>query len=152
MPYTLHYLLMADHAMLQKKLFSDIKGLGLSIGQPKVLDYLRENDGAVQKEIAKGCHVEPASLSTILTGMEKNGLITRKMHEGNRRNLNVYLTDKGKAICEQLTGNFCNIEQDALSGFTDSEVEDFLAYLTKIHNNLELCSDCRANCDTQEKL
>lgn len=56
-----------------KKLFADIKGLGLSIGQPKVLDFLKENDGAVQKGIAKGCHVELASLSTILTGMEKMG-------------------------------------------------------------------------------
>lgn len=137
MKYTLHYLLMANHAMLQKKLFADIKGLGLSIGQPKVLDFLKENDGAVQKEIAKGCHIEPASLSTILAGMEKNGLITRKMYENNRRNLNVYMTAKGKAICEQVTENFSNIEKKALSGFTDSEIEDFLACLTKIHNNLE---------------
>lgn len=137
MKYTLHYLLMANHAMLQKKLFADIKGLGLSIGQPKVLDFLKDNDGAVQKEIAKGCHIEPASLSTILAGMEKNGLITRKMYENNRRNLNVYMTAKGKAICEQVTENFSNIEKKALSGFTDSEIEDFLACLTKIHNNLE---------------
>lgn len=137
MKYTLHYLLMANHAMLQKRLFADIKVLGLSIGQPKVLDFLKENDGAVQKEIAKGCHIEPASLSTILTGMEKKGLITRKMYENNRRNLNVYMTDKGKAICEHVTQNFLNIEKKALSGFTDSEIEDFLAYLTKIHNNLE---------------
>lgn len=137
MKYTLHYLLMANHAMLQKKLFADMKGLGLSIGQPKVLDFLKENDGAVQKEIAKGCHIEPASLSTILAGMEKNGLITRKMYENNRRNLNVYMTAKGKAICEQVTENFSNIEKKALSGFTDSEIEAFLACLTKIHNNLE---------------
>lgn len=137
MKYTLHYLLMANHAMLQKRLFADMKGLGLSIGQPKVLDFLKENDGAVQKEIAKGCHIEPASLSTILAGMEKNGLITRKMYENNRRNLNVYMTAKGKAMCEQVTENFSNIEKKALSGFTDSEIEDFLACLTKIHNNLE---------------
>lgn len=137
MKYTLHYLLMANHAMLQKKLFANMKGLGLSIGQPKVLDFLKDNDGAVQKEIAKGCHIEPASLSTILAGMEKNGLITRKMYENNRRNLNVYMTAKGKAICEQVTENFSNIEKKALSGFTDSEIEDFLACLTKIHNNLE---------------
>ena len=137
MKYTLHYLFMANHAMLQKKLFAGIKGLGLSIGQPKVLDYLKENDGAVQKEIARGCHIEPASLSTILVGMEKNGLITRKMYENNRRNLNVYMTAKGKAICERVAENFSKIEKKALSGLTDSEIEDFLAYLTKIYNNLE---------------
>lgn len=137
MQYTLHYLFMANHAMLQKRLFADIKELGLSIGQPKVLDFLKENDGAVQKEIAQGCHIEPASLSTILAGMEKSGLITRKMCKNNRRNLNVYMTAKGKTVCEQVTEKFSDIEKNALSGFTDNEIEVILSYLTKIHNNLE---------------
>ncbi len=137
MKYTLHYLFMADHTMLQKRLFSNIKDLGLSIGQPKVLDYLKDNDGAVQKEIAKGCYIEPASLSTILAGMEKNGLITRQMSKNNRRNLNVYMTDKGKLICKQITENFDDLEKKALSGFSNEEIENIITYLTKIHKNLE---------------
>ncbi|MDE7308858.1 MAG: MarR family transcriptional regulator [Lachnospiraceae bacterium] len=137
MNYTLHYLLMADHALLQKTLFANIRDSGLSLGQPKVLDFLKEHDGAVQKDIAKGCHIEPASLSTILTGMEKSGLITRETNENNRRNLYIYMTDKGKAICEQVTEHFSQIEKKALSGFTEEEIENILAYLTKIHKNLE---------------
>lgn len=137
MEYTLHYLLMADHAMLQKTLFADIKSLELSLGQPKVLDFLKDHNGAVQKDIAKGCHIEPASLSTILAGMEKNGLITRQMSENNRRNLYVYMTDKGKAICRQITKHFSEIEKKALSGFTQEETENILTYLTKIYKNLE---------------
>ena len=134
---TLHYLLMADHALLQKILFANIRDSGLSLGQPKVLDFLKDHDGAVQKDIAKGCHIEPASLSTILTGMEKSGLITRETNENNRRNLYIYMTDKGKAICEQLTEHFSQIEKKALSGFTEEEIENILTYLTKIHKNLE---------------
>lgn len=134
---TLHYLLMADHALLQKILFANIRDSGLSLGQPKVLDFLKDHDGAVQKDIAKGCHIEPASLSTILTGMEKSGLITRETNENNRRNLYIYMTDKGKAICEQVTEHFSQIEKKALSGFTEEEIENILTYLTKIHKNLE---------------
>ncbi len=134
---TLHYLLMADHALLQKTLFANIRDSGLSLGQPKVLDFLKDHDGAVQKDIAKGCHIEPASLSTILTGMEKSGLITRETNENNRRNLYIYMTDKGKAICEQVTEHFSQIEKKALSGFTEEEIENILTYLTKIHKNLE---------------
>jgi len=128
---------MADHAMLQKALFADIKNLELSLGQPKVLDFLKEHNGAVQKDIAKGCHIEPASLSTILAGMEKNGLVTRQTSEKNRRNLYVYMTEKGKAVCRQITEHFSEIEKKALSGFTQEETEKILAYLTKIHKNLE---------------
>lgn len=68
MEFSTHYLLMADHAMLQKLVMSRIKPLGLTTGQPKVLDFLQDHDGAMQKDIAKGCHIEPSSLSTILGG------------------------------------------------------------------------------------
>ena len=36
MEFSTHYLLMADHAMLQKLVMSRIKPLGLTTGQPKV--------------------------------------------------------------------------------------------------------------------
>ena len=70
MEFSTHYLLMADHAMLQKLVMSRIKPLGLTTGQPKVLDFLQDHDGAMQKDIAQGCHIEPSSLSTILGGMD----------------------------------------------------------------------------------
>ena len=85
MELSLHYLLMANHSMLQKLVLSKTKELGLTSGQPKVLDYLQDNDGAMQKDIAQGCHIEPSSLSTILNGMEKAGLIERKTPGENRR-------------------------------------------------------------------
>ena len=47
-----HYMLMANHVILQKKLFLSLKDTGLTLGQPKVLDFLQEKDGAAQKEIA----------------------------------------------------------------------------------------------------
>ena len=58
MKETLHYLLMADHFLFQKTLFGKIKETGLSIGQPKVLDYLKEHDGTTQREIAAACQIE----------------------------------------------------------------------------------------------
>ena len=50
-----HYLSMANHMMVQKKLMEQLKDTGLTLGQPKVLDYLKDHDGASQKEIAAGC-------------------------------------------------------------------------------------------------
>lgn len=49
MEFSTHYLLMADHAMLQKLVMSRIKPLGLTTGQPKVLDFLQDHDGAMQR-------------------------------------------------------------------------------------------------------
>ncbi len=137
MNFTFHYLFMANHLMLQKNLFNNIKELNLTSGQPKVLDYLGQNDGAIQKDIAQGCHIEPASLSTILNGMEKNGLITRNMDKQNRRNINIFMTEKGKAIYKQIAQQFTFIVNKALTDFSKEETEQLKQYLIKIYHNLE---------------
>lgn len=56
---SLHYLLMADHFLLQKALSIRLKGTGLTPGQPKILDYLKEHDGAVQKELPPAVILNP---------------------------------------------------------------------------------------------
>lgn len=54
-----------------KKLMENVKSTGLTLGQPKVLDYLKHHDGANQKEIAAGCHVKPDPSLLSLTAWKK---------------------------------------------------------------------------------
>ena len=42
---TLHYLIMANQMLVQKALLEQLKDTGLTIGQPKILDYLKDHDG-----------------------------------------------------------------------------------------------------------
>ncbi|MBO5523557.1 MAG: MarR family transcriptional regulator [Roseburia sp.] len=134
---TLHYLLMVNHLSVQKQLFANLKATDLTLGQPKVLDYLSGHDGAVQKEIASACHIEPASLTSILNGMEKKGLIIRKMREDNRRYLYVYMTEKGREAAGLVNAAFEEIEHAALEGFSEEEKEMLLMFLTRIHTNFK---------------
>ena len=48
---SLHYLLMANHLMVQKSLITSVKDTGLTPGQPKVLDYLRHHDALFRKRL-----------------------------------------------------------------------------------------------------
>ena len=118
MEFSTHYLLMADHAMLQKLVMSRIKPLGLTTGQPKVLDFLQDHDGAMQKDIAKGCHIEPSSLSTI------------------RRTVYVRLTDLGREQCRRLNAIFAAAEEEALRGFSPQEMQQVQTLLERIYHNL----------------
>ena len=52
MDASFHYLSMINHMTVQKKLMEQLKDTGLTLGQPKVLDYLKDHDGVSQKEIA----------------------------------------------------------------------------------------------------
>ena len=85
MEESLHYLLMTDYLLFQKAFLAGVKETNLTPGQPKILDYLLHHDGVVQKEIASACHIEPATMTSVLYGMEKKGYILRKNLNGNRR-------------------------------------------------------------------
>ena len=137
MENAMHYLLMADHAMLQKLVWAHIKPLGLTTGQPKVLDFLQDHDGAMQKDIAQGCHIEPSSLSTILGGMERAGLIERSTRDENRRTVYVRLTEHGREQCARLNEIFAAAEAEALRGFSAAEIEQTRTLLERIYHNLE---------------
>lgn len=136
MEKSLHYLLMADHLLFQKSLLSCIRDSGLTPGQPKVLDYLIDHDGSVQKDIAANCHIEPATLTSVLLGMETKGLIVRKNKEGNRRSLYVFLTDKGRKTAEQVRKHFTEIEARALEGFSKEDAENLSSLLARLNNNM----------------
>ena len=136
MEKSLHYLIMANHFIFQKRLFTMIRNTGLTLGQPKILDYLRDHDGSIQKDISAACHIEQASLTSVLNGMEKKGLIVRKMRDGNRRSLYVFLTEKGRALSERIADEFEKIEAAALGGFSDREKEALGTLLSGMYENI----------------
>ena len=70
MDRSFHYLLMATQSLFQRSVMAELNGSGLTAGQPKVLDYLGRHDGSVQKAIAAGCQIDPATLTGLLNRME----------------------------------------------------------------------------------
>ncbi len=136
MDTSFHYLLMANQALLQKRLLSGLKDTCLSPGQPKVLEYLKEHNGASQKEIARGCHIEAASLTSILGRMEEKGMIERKMLNGNRRSLYVFLTEKGSELRQAVAKEFEVLEEEAFQGISEEEKTRFMKTFFRIYDNL----------------
>lgn len=137
MEESLHYLLMTDHLLFQKAFLASMKETGLTPGQPKILEYLLYHDGTVQKEIAGACHIEPATITSVLSGMEKKGFILRKSLNGNRRSIHIYLTDKGRTFAKQVEVTFGRMEEQALRGFCEDEKEMFTAFLMRMSKNIQ---------------
>lgn len=137
MDESLHYLIMANNMLTQKLLLERLKNTGLTIGQPKVLDYLKEHDGSSQKEIAQACFLEAGSLTSILNRMEEKGLIERRILNGNRRTFHIFLTETGKERQETIDEAFAEIEKQALLGVSEEEYEAFFKVYYKIYENLK---------------
>ena len=131
-----HYLSMINHMTVQKKLMEQLKDTGLTLGQPKVLDYLKDHDGVSQKEIASGCLIEAGSLTSILNRMEEKDLIERKMLNGNRRTFHIFMTESGKKNQKLVEEAFEKIEKTALNGISEEEQKQFMDIFCRIYRNL----------------
>lgn len=128
----LHYLLMKSQALFSRRVLSEISKIGLSSGQPKILDFLLQYGEADQKTIAAHCEIEQTTVGSILLRMESAGLVLRRQKEGNRRSLYVSLTSAGKEKAEKLMDIFRGIEADATANLSVQEMETLNRLLSQI--------------------
>ena len=128
---SLHYLLMKSYSVLNRKILAGVGALGLTPGQPKVLDYLSRFGERDQKTIAAYCEIEPATVGSILARMEAAGMIVRRHRPGDRLALLVSLTERGRAAAVEVDGVFARAEAEAAQGMTADEVEGLKAALER---------------------
>lgn len=109
--------------------------LGFSPGQLPVLIELWAEDGLTQKQLLDRVGIEQATMANTLSRMQRDGLVERRAHPGDRRAQMVYLTDKAR-IMEAEAIRAAREADDALfKGFRRFERELFLEYMRTIIDN-----------------
>lgn len=129
---SLHFLLMQAHTCVNRRILAGAAQLGLTSGQPKVLEFLLEYGEAEQKTIAKNCLIEPATAGSILLRMETAGLIARTQRENNRRSLYVSLTPAGRLAAQNMQKVFSAVDTAAVSALSAQEQQTLLELLQKV--------------------
>ena len=112
---SLHYLLMKTHTHLNRWILNEAAAIGLSPGQPKILECLMDCGEMNQKAIAACCEIEQATVGSILLRMEQSGLVRRTQRAGNRRSLYVSLTPKGEELGTQMAEIFRQADARAVA-------------------------------------
>lgn len=138
---TFHHMLMKSHLKLHKIIMNQACEHGMTAGQPKILEYLSEVEKSDQKTIAGHCEIEPATVGSILTRMEKNGLVLREREDGNRRSVFVKLTEKGRDAAYTTVELFAQAEQMALKGISEQDRIKLCEMLQKVYDNLRSSED-----------
>jgi DNA-binding MarR family transcriptional regulator len=112
-------------------------GLDISSDQWSVLIHLSEHDGPTQTELAQKLHKDRSNLTRILDLMEKSKFVERFRNTTDRREYNVYITEKGKKLIPVLkkTGNA--VMKQALKGTDTEEMKMAKSFLNKLFSNLE---------------
>lgn len=128
-------LIKAYHAQ-RNRLRPHMAGVGLSPGQPKILNVLIERGSCMQRELAESCDVQPATVSRILDNMEEEGLVRREEDEASRRAARVSVTKAGRERYLQWRAVCAEVEREALRGFSEEETARFSEYLARLYENL----------------
>lgn len=81
-----------------------VADLEITSSEFSYLKQLVNNDGALQDIIVKNTCVDKAATTRIAQSLEKKDIIKRVRNEKDKRNFNVYLTEKGKAYIKIING------------------------------------------------
>jgi DNA-binding MarR family transcriptional regulator len=121
----------------QRKAAEDwIRGREISFEQGFVLGYLAENAGAIQRDIADVTRTSAASVSSLLQGLERRGLVERRAEDGNERSKRVYATPAGRELIAGFDAAMAEADESILSPLDQAERATLLVLLQKITADL----------------
>jgi MarR family transcriptional repressor of mepA len=117
----------------QRKAGEDwIRARELSHEQAFVLGYLVQKPGAIQRDIAQVSRTTPASVSSLLQGLERSGLVERRTEPGNERSKRVYATPAGAELIAGFDTAMAAADETILAPLDEAERATLHALLTKI--------------------
>jgi DNA-binding MarR family transcriptional regulator len=104
----------------------------LSHPQAFVLGYLAQNPGSIQRDIAQLTRTSAASVSSLLQGLERRGLVERRTEDGNERSKRVYATPDGVELITGFDTAMRAADETILAPLNPAERATLHALLTKI--------------------
>lgn len=110
---------------------------GAHRGQGRVLALLAEQDGQSPRDLAALLRVQPPSLSELLDKLSRDGSIERRRHEEDQRMSAVFLTEKGRAMVDEVRQARKDAAEATLAGLSEEEQENLSLLLDKLITSLE---------------
>lgn len=115
-----------------------VSGFGMHRSQHHMLmDLARAPQSISQKELAEQAGVTAAAVTGTLRKLEECGMVERHIAADDNRYREITLTDKGRETAEMTHRWFIGADQAMFRGFSEAELETFIAAMEKLRNNLQ---------------
>ena len=111
--------------------FAAMGPLGVRPGEISVLMVLAENPGIRQGVLAEALSIKRAHMAKMVRALEESGVIRRTVPEDDRRAMEMWLTEAGRARIEKLRPRFEAHETRNVDGLTPQEAEELKRLLRK---------------------
>jgi DNA-binding MarR family transcriptional regulator len=119
-----------------KKLISAM-GQGRTAGRFTILRllFLTKGHRLTQNEISKRLMITAATVTYLIDGLVKEGLVRRRTHAQDRRTIEVMLTPRGKQVGARLIPAMARLAETFCRGFTEEEKQTLVRLLLKFWSN-----------------
>lgn len=123
---------------LENSLESYFSSYGVSAGRFMLLLLLSSNpEGMMPSELAQQCGVTQATISGLLSGLEKAQLIMRETHSHDGRAYVIKLSEQGADLLNLVKPEFLKCVHNMMDQFTLDEKQQMVNHLSRFRNCLE---------------
>ncbi|MFE3896929.1 MULTISPECIES: MarR family winged helix-turn-helix transcriptional regulator [unclassified Priestia] len=115
----------------------EFKEYDLTKGQYLYLVRICENPGIIQEKLAEMIKVDRTTAARAIKKLEINGFIEKKDDPRNKKNKNLFPTEKGKNVYPFIKRENDYSDKVALEGFTQEETDTILKLVQRVRKNIE---------------
>ena len=110
--------------------------LGLHPGQEALLLELARTGPVIQAQLSESLGCEPPSVTLMTRKLEAAGHIRRRPAPTDKRASIVELTDRGKALAEQVKQLWCGLAEETVTGLPAQTVAELPGILNTLTGNV----------------
>lgn len=128
-----------NHAsrLLMRYFEQRLRPLDFGMAYLPVVIALDEDGAMLQRQLAEKAHVEQPTMAALLTRMERDDLIAREPHPGDKRASLITLSTKARKSLPAAKEQLAEVVEQATAGFSDAERATLIALLRRVVSNLE---------------
>lgn len=134
-------------SMLYKRLMSKhLERLNITYAQLMVLRVIDAEPGITAKEILMQMDTDKATLSGVISRLERDNYIYRVKNDKDGRVRNIYVSEGSEKLCEEVSVIENHCIQDLIKGVSDEDASNFLRILDLfIANQIQKIEEKEAN-------
>lgn len=130
------YLISRARALMAASLDRALAEYGMTHAQFGIFRKLMDaQSNMTTGDLAREWCYDTGAMTRMLDRLEEKGFVTRDRSQTDRRVVHVRLSDKGRALADQMSGAAIEALNHHLRGFSTDEVELFKAFLRRMIAN-----------------
>ena len=116
------------------KAFNDA-GIDLTPEQWVIMDYLLNENGVSQTDLASKSYKNAPTVSRIIDVLERKGFVERQRFQNDRRRYKIYLTSLGRQTANKALPIAMTIREKGWHGLSDQEYDVFIKIVEQVFKN-----------------